>query len=119
MLADAAENLGAAQRRVAAIGAEGIADLDRELAGRGQDQRANAVAPCRRALGGEMLQDRQRERGGLAGAGLGDAQKVAARQKMRDRLRLDRRRLMVIFGLESTQERFGQAEIGKGNGHGI
>ena len=40
----------------------------------------------------ELVQDRQREGRGLAGAGLGDAEDVAARELRGDRLRLDRRR---------------------------
>ena len=55
-----------------------------------------AVARARR----EALQDRQREGGRLAGAGLGDAAEVAAGEHVGDRLRLDRRR-----GLHSPRRR--------------
>jgi hypothetical protein len=42
----------------------------------------------------EDVDHRQHEGGGLAGAGLGDADQVAAHQHGRDRLALDRRRLV-------------------------
>ena len=48
------------------------------------------LRPC-----AEDVDHRQHEAGGLAGAGLGDADEVAAHQHRRDRLRLDRRRLVV------------------------
>ena len=40
---------------------------------------------ARRRRGGEVLQDRQREGRGLAGAGLGDAEQVMAGEQVRDR----------------------------------
>ena len=72
--------------------AEARLDLHRELAGRREDQRAAGLR--RRPLPEleELVQDRQREGRGLAGAGLGDAEDVAARELRRDRLGLDRRR---------------------------
>ena len=73
-LADAAEDDGLAIAEMAAIGLEALADLDREFARRREDQRARAVRRRRLAVLGETLQQRQAERGGLAGAGLGDAQ---------------------------------------------
>ena len=48
-LADAAEDDGVAQRQVAAVGLEAVGDLDGELAGRREDQRAGAPwRPCGR-----------------------------------------------------------------------
>ena len=45
---------------------------------RGREDSARSAALRRGLLGGQALQDRQREGGRLAGAGLGDAQQVAA-----------------------------------------
>ena len=68
----------AARRAVAAVGAEALVDLRRELARGGQDQDADRprVRRCRGA--GEALEDGQGEGGGLAGAGLGAGEQVAA-----------------------------------------
>ena len=46
----------------------------------------------------------QHERRRLAGAGLGDAEEIAAGQDRRDGLELDRRRLRVIFRRERVEE---------------
>ena len=48
--------------------------------------------------------DRQHERRRLAGAGLGDAEQVAARQDRRDRLALDWRRVRIIFRGERVEQ---------------
>ena len=61
-----------AQAEVAAIGGEALADLAGEFAGGGEDQDAAGLAAERRPVAGEPLQDRQGERGRLAGAGLGE-----------------------------------------------
>ncbi len=74
---------------MAAVGLEALGDLQRQLAGGGEDERARA-ALLGGALGArQTIEDRQRERGGLAGAGLRAAEDVAAGQQVRDRLRLD------------------------------
>jgi hypothetical protein len=73
---------------VLAIGADAFLDLQRELAGRGDDQDADFLRRGR--LLRKKLQDRQREAGGLAGAGLRGAEKVAAGENDGDGLRLDR-----------------------------
>ena len=91
--------------------AERRLDLDRELAGRGEDQRP---AGLRRRPAGErqeLVQDRQREGRGLAGAGLGDAEDVAAGHLRGDRLRLDRRRRVEAGAGERVGERLGEAEL--------
>ena len=59
-----------------------------------EHQHAAAAARRRPAVGGQAVQDRQGEGGGLAGAGLGDAQQVAAGHDARDGLRLDRGRVV-------------------------
>ena len=68
-------------------------------------------APAGRASVEELVQDRQREGRGLAGAGLGDAEDVAARQLRGDRLRLDRRRGVEAGAGERGGERLGEAEV--------
>ncbi len=115
LLADATEDDAGAQPEMASVSAKAVADLQCQLACRGQHQAARRLAHqrrgCRRPLGREALQDRQGKGGGLAGAGLGDAQQVAAREKMRDRLRLDRGRRGIAFLGERPLQRFDQAEI--------
>ena len=72
-----------------AVGAEALGDLGGKLAGGAEHQNAAALARRRAAVGCQAMEDRQRERGGLAGAGLGDAEQVAAGQNDRDGLGLD------------------------------
>ena len=59
-------------------------DLGREFARRLEDQRARHAALAPGPF--EHGEHRQRERGGLAGAGLRDAEHVAPREHVRDRL---------------------------------
>ena len=68
-----------------------------------------------RGVGGEMLQHRQREGGGLAGAGLGDAEQIAAGQQVGDGGCLDGRWLNETRLVEGAQQRLGKAEGRKGN----
>ena len=63
---------------VAAIGAEAFEDLAGQFARRAEHQHARALLLQRLPVGGEPVEDRQRERGGLAGAGLRDADEVAS-----------------------------------------
>src|SRR5215213_3408486 len=101
------------QPEVPPIGAEAVGDLARELARRAEHEGA-AAAPRRLAhMLGEMMQDRQREGRGLAGAGLGDAAEVAAGHHVRDGLGLDRGRGFVAFGGERLLDRGGEAEAGE------
>ncbi len=65
-------------------------DLSGELAGGGDDERADAAR-----LGRDALQGGQHERRGLAGAGLGAAHDVAAGERERDRIALDGGRLGI------------------------
>src|ERR1700727_2542672 len=60
------------------------------------------------------VQDRQRERRGLAGAGLGDADDVTAGECEGDGLSLDGRGRQIILFLERTRDGIGKAEILKG-----
>ena len=63
--------------------------------------------------GGEPLQERQREGRGLAGAGRGLAEQVAAREQRRDRLALDRGRLLVAEVGERGEQLGAEAELGE------
>jgi hypothetical protein len=66
-------------------------DLHRKLPRGGEDEHSRAGA----ALGEQGFEDWQRERGGLAGAGLGEAEDVAPFKDRRDCLGLNRARLFV------------------------
>ena len=59
------------------------------------------------------MQDRQGKGGGLAGAGLGDAQQVAAGHHARNGLRLDRGGVRVAFVSEGLEQGLGEAKVGK------
>ena len=56
-----------------------------------------------------MIEDRQRERRGLAGAGLGDADDVALAEQQRDGLGLDRSGVDVTFFVKRTEDRLCEA----------
>ena len=108
---------GERQRRVLAVASDAFLDLRRELARRREDQRADARAGAStRRRGGQTLQHRQREAGGLAGAGLRAGEQVAARQDDRDALRLDRRGLGVTLLRDAAQQRGREAERIEGHG---
>jgi hypothetical protein len=59
------------------------------------------------------LQDRQRERRGLAGAGLRAGHQIASREHQGNGLFLDRRRLLVAELADRARERRDQAELFK------
>ena len=67
------------RRRLTDSEADRLVDLQRQFACRRQDQRPGCEGRRADLLGGEVLQHRQGEGGGLAAAGLGDAQKVLVR----------------------------------------
>ena len=64
--------------QVTAIGLEAVEDLAGQFARRAQHQHAARLAFGAALIGEEMVQDRERKRRGLAGAGLGDPDRVAA-----------------------------------------
>src|SRR3546814_828799 len=69
-----------------------------------QHQRARLARAVGRGELGQPLQQRQAERGGLAGAGLGAAQQVMAGERQRDGFELDRgRRGVAVFGQRAQQ----------------
>ena len=75
-----------------AVGAHALLHLDRELARGHEDEAAHRMARGRVADVGfsrEQLQYRQRESGGLAGAGLRRAEQIAPGEDDGDGLRLD------------------------------
>jgi hypothetical protein len=57
------------------------------------------------------LQQRQRETGGLAGAGLRRAEQVAAGEDHRDGLQLDRRRFGIALVGDGAQQFGDQPEV--------
>jgi hypothetical protein len=118
-VADAAEHGDHRKAGMAAVGLEAVGDLGGELTRRRQHEAARAATWRRPLLGGEPLQDRQREGGRLAGAGLGDAEQVAALQQRRDGLRLDRRRLGVALGGERLQQLVVEPEVVESRGQRI
>ncbi len=71
-----------------AVGLEGVGDLHRQLAGRGEDDAARALLLG--AAAGQRREQRQTEREGLAGAGAATAEDVLAGQGVRDGRGLDR-----------------------------
>ena len=91
-----------------------VGDLAGEFAGRRKDQHRARRRRLGAAIGGiSRSSERQREGRGLAGAGLGDAEQVAALEDERDRLGLDRRRNGIVLGGERAEQRRRQAEIGE------
>jgi hypothetical protein len=99
-----------AQRHRTAVRADRLIDLDRELSGRDEDQRANRVAGRRETGAGvltEAIEDRQRKRRGLAGAGLCRGEDVASLEHERDGGFLDR------CGFDVALLRDGSEEVGR------
>ena len=103
------QDVHAAQVRRVAL--ERLADLQGELAGRREHERLRALL---REV--EAREDRQRERRGLAGAGLGEAHDVAAREERGDGRGLDRRGRLVADVVERLEHRTLEAEVGEGRG---
>ena len=108
---DAAEDGEVGELQVLAVVGEALADLGGEFAGGGEDQGAGALGHGRRRMRGEALQDGEREGGGLASAGLGDADEITALKEERDRFGLDGRGDGVVLGFERAQKGFGEGEV--------
>ena len=91
---DAAVDRDAGEVRVIGEALDVVFDLDRQLAGRREDQDAGEAALLRRRLARAQhpVQDRQQEGGRLAGAGVGAANQVVAVHHDGDDGALDRRR---------------------------
>ncbi len=96
-----------------AVGLETVGDLRREFAGRSEHQSADMAGLDAAAVGEDAVENRQRESGRLAGAGLRDAEQIAALHQIGNGLGLDGGWSFITLVLESAKERLGQAEIGK------
>ena len=90
--------------------ADGFVDLQSQFAGWSEDQRAGHEGRRPDLLGGEVLQDWQGERRGLATAGLGNAKQIFIRQQRRDGIGLDWGRDFELARFDGAQKRLGQAE---------
>ena len=97
--------------QVLAVAVDRLGHLHRQLPGRHQHQRHRVA---RRRGRRHPLQQRQRERGRLARAGGRLAEQVLPVQQRRDRLPLDRGRLLVAEGGQRAQQLGAQPEIREG-----
>ncbi|MCW0435410.1 hypothetical protein NB723_000374 [Xanthomonas sacchari] len=105
--AHAAVDGGAGDAQVLAVAAQAVVDLGGQFAGRGQDQRARLARAGAHRLrrSAQVLQQRQAERGGLAGAGLRAGHQVMAFQGDGNGLRLDRGGgFVALLGQRAQQE---------------
>ena len=102
---NAADQEGDVELMIDAVFDEALLDLGRELAGRFDDERARH-AGARTALL-ELGQHRKDEGGGLSGAGLGDAEHVAPRQHMRNRLVLNGSGASIAGGCDRSENLIG------------
>jgi hypothetical protein len=114
----AAEHGRDRQAQELAISHEAVGNLARELARRREHQHAAAARRTRLRVLGQEVQRRQRERRGLAGAGLRDAAQVAAFHQRGNRLRLDGGGDVVTLGGKRLLDRLGEAELTE-LGHGV
>ena len=114
-VAQTADDGAKPEAEAAAVGVEAARDLHRKLSGRRQHERPRALRLGALVGCSKQLQDGQRESRRLAGAGLGNAEHVAALQQGRNGACLDRRRGGVLGSVQGTQQRLGQAEIRKRN----
>ena len=99
---------------VDAVFLEALLHLGGKLARRCQDQGARHACP--RPPGFEPRQHRQHVAGGLAGAGLGDAEHVAAGHGDRDGLNLDGCRFCIAGGLDGSLHFRAEPELSEGCG---
>ena len=111
---DAADHERGLDAHVAAVGAEAFEDLAGQFARRAEHQHARALLFQRLPVVGEPVEDRERERGGLAGAGLRDADEVAAGEDQRDGVGLDRGGGGVLLLSKGTRDRLCEAEVVEG-----
>ena len=93
---------------------ERLAHLQRELARRGQHERLRGLL---RHV--EAVEDRQRERRGLAGAGLGEPHDIAPGEQRRDRRGLDRGGGLVPDVAQRLEHRVAQSEVGERHRGGL
>ena len=98
---------------MAAIGTEALKDLAGQFARGAQDQHAAGLALGPHRVGGETVEDGKRKSGGLAGAGLRDANDIPAGHGEWDGLGLDGGGGFVLLFGEGTANGFGEAEFSK------
>src|SRR5262245_1854209 len=96
---------------MAAIGAETVHELSRQFACRRQYQCAAGFLRRTHALVEEVVEDRECEGGGLAGAGLRDADDIAALACERNSLGLDRSWGDVVLLRKGAKDRLCEAEF--------
>ena len=96
---------------MATIGPEAFVYLAGQFAGRVQHQHAAGLALRLPPVGGQMMQNRQRERCRLSCAGLRNSDDVAPRECNRNGLGLNGRRRGIFLFNERACDRFGEAEI--------
>ena len=95
------------------IAAHVLGDLRRQFARRAHHQHpARGVHPPL-GIGRQTVQRGERERGGLAGAGLRNAKQIAALQQRRNGLHLDRGGIGIALGFKRTEKRLGEPKVGK------
>ncbi len=111
---DAADRERVVDAEMASIGVEAVQDLAGKLARGRQHQDAAGLAFRPLRLGGELVQDRQREGRGLAGAGLRDPDDVAPAERGRNGLGLDRGGGDVFLLRKRAQDRLCEAEFTEG-----
>ena len=87
---------------------ERFGHLHRELAGGDEHERARL--PTAGLVAGQAIEQRQREGGGLARAGAGLAEHVAAREQHRDGLALNRGGFLVAERSDRADECLRQSE---------
>ena len=96
-----------------AVSLEAVDDLARQFAGRAEDQHAAGLRLERDAELRKPIEDGQREGCGLAGAGLGNTNKVATGQENGNGLRLNWRRRDVFLLDERAVNLLGEAKFTK------
>ena len=106
----AAEDDRDVERQAGREVAEALGDLAGEFARRREHEHARPAARRGLLVGDEAVEDRQREGRRLAGAGLGDADQIAALHQNGNGLGLDGRRLGVAHPGQRSDERRGEAE---------
>ncbi len=115
--AEDGDDLERRRGKVRAVGLEGCGDLSGELAGGHEHQRGDG-APFARG-GGEALEQREGERGGLAGAGLGGGPHILAPQHGRDDGGLDGGGREVVALGDGLGEWGDEAQGGKRHGRAM
>jgi hypothetical protein len=96
---DTAERRAHVQARVASIDAQVLCNLHAQLARRHEDHAART-----RFTAAEAIEHRQAERGGLAAAGLAEADQVSAGEDLGDGVRLDVGRRFVASCAHTAED---------------